>query len=39
MPSSILFTLKIRSIEPLLYRYPAVDPGAFRRAVEATLHG
>lgn len=26
-------------IEPLLYRYPAVDPGAFRRAVDETLHG
>jgi len=24
-------------IEPLLYRYPAVDPGAFRRAVQAAV--
>ena len=24
-------------IEPLLYRYPAIDPGSFRRAVEAAL--
>lgn len=26
-----------REIEPELYRYPAIDPGTFRRAVEATL--
>jgi hypothetical protein len=26
-----------RSIEPELYRYPAIDPAAFRRAVEATF--
>ncbi|HEX2122419.1 MAG TPA: DUF6036 family nucleotidyltransferase [Thermoanaerobaculia bacterium] len=24
-------------IEPLLYRYPAIDPASFRRAVEATI--
>ena len=27
------------AIEPQLYRYPAVDPASFRRAVEATLEG
>jgi len=26
-------------IEPLLYRYPAISPAAFRRAVEAMLTG
>ena len=26
-------------IAPRLYRYPAVDPEAFRRAVEATTGG
>src|ERR1043166_5733906 len=26
-----------RRIEPELYRYPAIDPAAFRRSVEATL--
>jgi hypothetical protein len=25
------------AIEPQLYRYPAIDPPAFRRAVEAAL--
>jgi hypothetical protein len=27
------------NIEPMLYRYPAVDPPAFRRAVEAATGG
>jgi hypothetical protein len=27
--------LRFEEIEPLLYRYPAVDPGSFRSAVEA----
>lgn len=27
----------LAAIEPLLYRYPAVDPGAFRSAVEETV--
>jgi hypothetical protein len=26
-------------IEPLLYRFPAIDPGSFRRAVEAVTRG
>lgn len=26
-----------RAIEPELYRFPAIDPGAFRRATEATV--
>lgn len=26
-------------IEPLLYRYPAIDPSSFRRAVERTVGG
>jgi hypothetical protein len=26
-------------IEPLLYRYPALDPPSFRRAVESLLGG
>jgi len=25
-------------IEPQLYRYPAIDPGSFRRAVERVTH-
>lgn len=29
----------LAQIEPLLYRYPAVDPKAFRRAVEAVAAG
>jgi len=27
------------AIEPLLYRYPAIDPGSFRQAVEEALKG
>ncbi len=26
------------AIEPRLYRYPAIDPAAFRRAVERAVH-
>ncbi len=29
----------LAAIEPELVRYPAVDPGSFRRAVEAFFHG
>jgi hypothetical protein len=28
--------LRFAEIEPQLYRYPAIDPAAFRRAVERT---
>lgn len=27
------------AIEPRLFRYPAIDPGAFRRGLDAALGG
>lgn len=30
---------RFEEIEPLLYRYPAIDPADFRRALEETLGG
>ena len=30
---------RFSEIEPLLYRFPAIDPASFRRAVEAVTRG
>ena len=30
---------RFAEIEPLLHRFPAIDPASFRRAVEAVTHG